>query len=107
MNSPSVWYDTGEEAEERQLHLYGRCETSDRALVQRPTNAEGTAKRQSHQNAEGSAVGWLNPVSLIERTEHQGDLPKTQERIGTGSGIPGTGGSESGISRNERALRSI
>jgi hypothetical protein len=89
MNSPSVCYDTGEEAGERQLHLYGRCETSDRALVQRPTNAEGSVRNQSHKNAEGSAVGWVNPVSLIERTEHQGDRPKTQERIGTGSGFRG------------------
>jgi len=75
MNSPSVCDDTGEEAGERQLHLYGRCETSDRVLVQRPKIAEGLARHQSHQNAEGPAVGWVNLVSLIKRAEHQGDRP--------------------------------
>jgi len=37
--------------------------------------AEGLARHQSHQNAEGSAVGWVNLVSLIKRAEHQGDRP--------------------------------
>jgi len=56
---------------------------------------------------KGRPVGWMNPVSLIERTEHQGDMPKTQERIGTGSGCPGTEGSQTGCSLSEHAIKCI
>jgi hypothetical protein len=47
----------------------------------------------------------MNLGSLIERSEHQGDRPKTQERIGTGSGIPGIDGTSQDLSKpGEHAL---